>query len=502
MTLLSPNWPMISLRAFSTSLSRPRNKERLKRLGSILQKGKVTPSDPLPPTPTSTNALQDCVARHIDDINKSFDTVGYMSRDDITIQENLDGNAQFGTYPSQHFLNRKRVIRSLPDEIDLLETPGAEVDRIFNDISRLDADPALHAKQMKQYSIQYRDLITRYRIGRNLHDWCRAGRRGERFAPLRAMDRTFANLYEYNVVGFDRSILGVPLRPHSMPSSPETRCPFPKELISDIRPFETKVPVHKKDANKADPEQMRECVTPYDLRSLPEYAALREEGIPIMVDDVDDYQNLEHDLFHLVSQLEKAVLELRDQLDLEITQRRMLTGGSLVGFSARKVKTSEFVLVSKTRDYSFMRRRVGLYDYRHFDMLPVYGFLLSTYKHHNLLYKHLFKVLLINLDEHIDVLMRIKYQLPDDAQNFLRKLYGQINLVIKLKMLPQAHFHRMKMSQDFDAVVFKRIRSLNFLRIIWLKPPGAAPKRNYKNGRRLSQRLAVGRLIQAKMIWI
>lgn len=493
-------------RAFSLTLAARKNKDQLKQLGNFLQKGKVAAADgkivpvhakPSAPDSAEMSALDECVDRKLDELDDSFATVAYMDKNDIKIQENFDEGRQFGAYPLLHFFNRKAVIRSLPDEIDLLETPWEEVQRVYAELQKLDDDQAVHSKYMKKYGIGHNDLIMRFRIGRNLYDLCKTGRRGEKYELPKALDRVFKNLYQYDVIGFDRSIVGVPLR-----AAKGAADAFPPELIRDIKPFLTKVPVHKVDVNSMDDDLKRECITPYDPKPLPAEEVLRDVGKPLFLDNIDDYQRFEHPLADLVSQLEKAVLQLRDQLYLEITQKTMHSGLGFVSFNSPRIKLSEYVLVLKNHDSSTATGPMTSYRFKFFDLVPVHGLLLTSIKHHNCLYKHFFKVILINLDEHIDVLMRVKYKLPDEAQTFIRRLYGQINRVIKLKMLPMTHRHRMRVSLQFDSVLYKPMTHTNFLRIYWLRRPGRSGTRDpLKKLRRQLLKLNLLRLNLAKLLW-
>lgn len=217
------------------------NKDQLRKLGSILQKGKVgdqadnetrkgtalkIDSRPeVPPSEADELPLDLAVKENIDELEDSYETIAFMTKDDVLIQENLDDGGQFGSFPSQHFLDRKALLRSLPDEVDLLDTPWEEIERIYSTLNRLDEDKAVHAKYMKRFGIEENDLLTKLRLGKNLDDMCKAGRRGEKYDVPKGLERVFKRLYPYNVVGFDRSLLGVPLRngKHSLKSDNEER---------------------------------------------------------------------------------------------------------------------------------------------------------------------------------------------------------------------------------------------------------------------------------------
>lgn len=467
------------------------NKDQLRKLGSILLKGKVgeqsdkdtrkgtalniQSKQEAPPSTADELSLDLAVKENIDELEDSYETIAFMTKDDVLIQENLDAGGQFGAFPSKHFLDRKALIRSLPDEVDMLDTPWEEIERIYSTLNRLDEDKAVHAKYMKRFGIDEKDLMTRLRLGKNLDDMCKAGRRGEKYDVPKGLERVFKRLYPYNVVGFDRSILGVPLRNgrHSLKSNDEdkARKQIPEELVRDSRPFDTKVPVHKIDVNFFEEDQLKESISPYDLKPLPPEDLLRSIGKPMLFDDIDNYKKIEHPSVELLDRIERETLTLKDSLYLEIARKMIPSNTDVVNLNAPKLRTSEYVIALKDHHATALSGPSLSYRYKYFDLVPIYGMLLTSRKHCNNLYKHLFKVILINLEEHIDVLTRIKYKLPEESQAFLGKLYAKIHRVISDKLMPMAVDCRLKFSIEYQAVIHKHITTLNFSRLYWLKAP-------------------------------
>ncbi|KAF3993426.1 hypothetical protein FT663_00449 [Candidozyma haemuli var. vulneris] len=471
------------------------NKDQLRKLGSVLSKGKVGESTDKetrkgtalnistknlpPPSTIDESALDLAVKENIDELEDSYETVAFMTKDDVQIQENLDSGGQFGSFPSKHFLDRKALIRSLPDEVDMLDTPWEEIERIYSTLNRLDEDKAVHAKYMKRFGIDEKDLMTKLRLGRNLDDMCKAGRRGEKYDVPKGLERVFKRLYPYNVVGFDRSILGVPLRTgkHSLKSDDDenARKQIPEELVRDVRPFDTKVPVHKIDVNFFEEDQLKESISPYDSKPLPPEDLLRNIGKPLIFDDIDNYKKIEHPSVELLDRIEREALTLKDSLYLEIARKMIPSGTDVVNLNAPKLRTNEYVVASKDHHATTLSGPTLSYRYKYFDLVPVYGMLLTNRKHCNNLYKHLFKVILINLEEHIDVLTRIKYKSPEESQAFLGKLYAKIHRVVSDKLMPMAVDSRLRISLDYQAVIHKHIASFNFSRLYWLKAPQKPP---------------------------
>lgn len=464
------------------------NKNELKKLGSFLHKGKVgkgnggnlenprTSADlDLDPAPEQGRelALDLVVKENIDELEDNFETVAYMTKDDVAIQENFDQGNQFGSFPSEHFLDRSALIRSLPDEIDIFETPWEEIDRVYLLLRKLDEDRSLHQKYIQKFGIDPNDLITKLRMGSNLNDMCKAGRRGDRYEMPKGLERLFKRLYQYNVVGFDRSILGVPIRGgrHGDKGNKNGSGSFPVEMISDMRPFDTKVPVHKVDVNFFSDDQLKESILPYDSKPLPPEDLLRDVGKPLFFDTIDNYRKVEHPSLEFLTRVEKETLSLKDLLYLEIARKMIPTGVEAINSNMSKMKTNEYVIASKDHDATPTSGPTKSYRFKNFDLIPIYGIVLGTVRHYNNLYKHLFKVILINLDEHIDVLTRIKYSLAEQSQAFMGKLYDKIHRIISTKLMPMAVGHRLKVPRKYHAVLHKHILSLNFLRICWIKKP-------------------------------
>lgn len=487
------------------------NKNDLKKLGGLLHEGKVgdesAPSarksteldlDPKsPPTPPAQLALDAAVNKNIDELEDTFETVAFMTKDDVAIQENFDQGNQFGSFASDHFLDRKALIRSLPDELDILNTPWEEIDRIYKLLKTLDEDRSVHLRYVRKFGIDPNDLITRLRMGNNLEDMCKAGRRGERYEMPKGLERVFRRLYQYNVVGFDRSIVGVPMRSsrHGKWADLDAPGSFPVEMISDMRPFDTKVPVHKVDVNFLDDDQLKESILPYDPKPLPPEDLLRDVGKPIFIDNIDNYRKVGHHLAAFLDKIEKETLSLKDLLYLEVARKMIPTGVDVLNVNAPKMRTSEYVIASKDHDATTNSGPTTSYRFKNFDLIPIDGMVLATTKHHNHLYQHLFKVILINLDDHIDVLTRIKYTLADEAQAFMRKLYGKIHRMISMKLIPMALEHRLKVPPKYHAVLHKHMVSLNFLRLCWIRKPFVGlrlERKNFsKNVRRKAQGLNV-----------
>lgn len=472
-------------RPFSTSLPRRKDdyKKQLKNLGSVLLQGKVGDDRPLTQLELETPdrddlSLDAAVKENIDELEDCFEKVAFMTKDDIAIQENLDGGRQFGGFSSEHFFDRRELIRSLPDEVDVQNTPWDEIHRVYRLLERLDRDAAVHAKYLKKFGIDDNDLITKLRMGHNLRDMCSSGRRGEKYEIAKGLERVFKKLYRYNVVGFDRSLVGVPLRTgkHAMVPGRDNEQDVPAELIRDMRPFDTKVPVHKVDVNFLDEDQLKESISPFDAKPLPAEELLRDVGKPIFFDSIDNYRKVDHPSVEVLDKIEKETLQLKDALYLEMARKMAPGGPDVVGFNSPKLKTNEWVIAARNHDATTVSGPTTSYQFRQFDLVPIYGMVLATVKHYNNLYKHLVRVMLINVDDHVDVLTRIKYQLAHEADAFTRKLCGKIHRIVADRLMPVALQHRLRVPKQYHAVLHKHNLMGNFLRICWVRKPGVGLK--------------------------
>lgn len=191
----------------------------------------------------------------------------------------------------------------------------------------------------------------------------------------------------------------------------------------------------------------------------------------MLFDDIDNYKKIEHPSVELLDRIERETLTLKDSLYLEIARKMIPLNTDVVNLNAPKLRTNEYVIALKDHHATALSGPSLSYRYKYFDLVPVHGMLLTSRKHCNNFYKHLFKVILINLEEHIDVLTRIKYKLPEESQAFLSKLYGKIHRVISDKLMPMAVDCRLKFSLEYQGVIHKHIKSLNFSRLYWLTVP-------------------------------
>lgn len=461
--------------SLSRNVSKNNNKIQLMALGNILLKGKVgqkdTENKPDKEVPVShkpanyQNFIEDFVDAHAQELEESSSKIGYMSKNDIKLQELLDSGRQFGGSGSGLVLRRVALINSLPEEIDIIDTPWEEIDRIYGILKELDNDQGIHFKYKKRLAIDTKSLLAVR--NKKLTDMCKFARRDQKRQML-ALDLAFEGIFKYNVVGFDRSLAGVPLQTgkHAFTDKKKGE-QFPVELLEDARPFDTKIPIYKKEVNFMEDDALEETLMPHDVKPNSPEELLLMEGKPIMIQNIDDYNSLDHMLQEaLKEKVENEIFNLQRMLSSELSRKTMSYFLSL-----KELKKNEFLLVSKSPLASKYTGPTFKYQLKYFDLIPFYGTMLTTIKHRTNLTRHLYKVVMLNLNEQIDTLTRIKYKLLTDRKAFLDRTHAQVHLLIKDKLLPMILQDRIAVPQDVIAATHKYVSNSSFLRIYWLRKP-------------------------------
>lgn len=462
-------------RCFSTSSKRTeKNRIQLKQLGNILLKGKVGKQGDSNPAASSgkTKALQKKQSRSLDEFVKLYSKeleessliLGFMSKHDIKIQTSLDEGRQFGSHPSSVALRRHETIARLPDEIDLMKTPWEEIEKIYRALKDLDNDQGVHYKYKKRLSIDTKSLLSIR--NKRMTDLCKFARRDQK-TQLLALEQALESTYHFNVAGFDRSFAGAPLNgsKNGFKSEKSKTLEIPVELIGDLSPTSTKVRIHKKEVNFMEDDALEETLMPHDIKPNTPEDFLLLEGRPIMIENIEDYRTLDHELESLKTQIEEEIVKMQRMLSSEITRS---TIPLFLGLN-REIKTNLYLLVSKIPFATKYTGPTFKYALNYFDLIPYYGSLLTTTRHYRHLYRHLFKVVLINLSEQMDSLIRIKYKLSEDRSTFMKKTYNQIHQTVETKLMQLVLKKRLHVPTHYTVFLHKKLTSGSFLRIYWLK---------------------------------
>lgn len=420
-------------------------------------------------------------------LQEAYELVAYMTVDDLAMQNNFDEGRQF-SFPSEHYLDRKEITRKLPDEIDLMNCGSIDLDKIYDDLRKLDCDKSVQLKYFKKYLKNHDDLIVNLIQEFNGIDKKFKLLRRNEVSSLSLSPSAFyhnENLFNhtYNVVGFDKSISGLPL--YSGKFKPVESC-YPKEFIEDLQMFRKKIPVQKRDLNFLELEKDSVCIDPKVLlkaksdESLgPEkldsfMSAIYKKGVPeftIEHKNIHDYKTLPPISMGLNEIFENEVTQLRKFLQGEIKLHSNKSCSRVLMFANQDIKSNQFKLCEISRK-SLMNTAsfyVVSYDMKEFNAFPNYAWVLSSRRQLKNLRNHLFKLFLINLEDQMDILIRIKYYNAKDMNSFIDHIKSIIASSVQLKLVKPIMEYTKDASPGIycDASVYKPSKHSVFKRIYW-----------------------------------
>lgn len=435
-----------------------------------------------------------------DKLQQLYESVAYMTPEDLLIQENLDEDLPFNSFESLHYLDRKSLLRGIANEIDIFNTPMSEIKRIYEDLTKLDDDRSVQLKYFKRYLKNYDDpVIQLLQQFNKINDKFKLLRRREidnlALAPNAFLYRENLCDLPYNVLGFDRSITGLPLRT-SEKNKLTDKC-YPQEFIEDLQMFRTKIQPNKRDlnfieidetSNTIDPSKLGKKNTGGSLNSRFEFSkflnSLYEElEFPknaIYIKDIKKYQNLEIFSTYLINEIEYELLQFKKVLQKEIEMFMASSGSKILIFSHQDLKFNQFKLgENETKPNSELQTAPKLnnslviinYNFKNFNLIPGYGLIINSRRQYHSIYKHLFKIFLINLEDQIDTLFRIKYYNQSKMKKFMKSNKLKIHNIIKDKLIKIVLDKRVvnkTNSKGVDALIYKPNDSIAFKRIYWL----------------------------------
>lgn len=419
-------------------------------------------------------------------VQEAYETVAYMSVDDLEIQRNLDQGKQF-SFPSEHYLDRKKIIRSLPDEVDLFDLSGINLEKIYKDLRRLDEDKSVQLKYYKKYLRNYDDLINNLIQEFNGINSKFKSLRREEITNLSLAPSAFyykENLFNqpYNVIGFDRSISGLPLRTGK---NRLTDVCYPKEFVEDLQMHRKKIPMHKRDLNFLEEEKDSVNIDPRYLNKRPirnEYDdnfnkfldIIYENEVPeftIHYENVNQYNILPNISQDLYDDFENEIFQLRSFLQGQIKSHITKSGSKILLFGNQEIKTNQFKLceVIKPNHLNTSSLLVINYNVKLFNVFPNYSALLNSRRQMKNLSNHLFKLFLINLEDQIDTLIRMKYHDSKDMKNFMKHLKSTIKSTIKNKLIPSciSNINQRQPYSHIEAFIHEVSPNSPFKRIYW-----------------------------------
>lgn len=445
-----------------------------------------------------------------------YNSISYMSIEDLMIQQNLDEGKQFKSFPSEHYLDRKQLLKDIPDEIDIRNTPLSKIHKIYKNLDKLDEDKTVHLKYYKRYLNNYADPI--------IHLLQEFNGINEKFKLLRRneLDSLSLNpgsyLYKenlfnlpYNVVGFDKSISGFPLRTgkHRL-----TDISYPQEFIQDLTTNKDKIKVHKKDLDFIEFNENSSSINPSNLISPHDsvfntplqnhnqkfdrfinliYNELEVPKNFILVDNINDYKILKFrflNKFNSILETEINTLKGSLQKEIELVLSSGNSSNNLLLFNQQFFKTNAFKLCDFLRDNDpssannnhsngdgneseAKGKNPGLpaanvliisYNIKEFNLIP-YNYLINKSRRtERKLFNHLYKLFLINLTDQIETLSRLKYS--NKKQIFLNNLNVKISNTIKYKLMNLLHsINEFKTIPVDETVIFKPYGNKNFKRV-------------------------------------
>lgn len=467
------------VRHFSQShtLLKDSKRNALRSLGNSLLKGEVK------------NQAQEATS----EIQQIYESISHMTSEDVQIQHNLDQGAQFQTFDSDHYLDRKRLIREIPDEIDIFTASDEEIKRTYDNLDQLDKDKSVQFKYYKRYLKRYDDPVSHLiQLFNGIDSKFKMLRRRE-IDNLSLSPGSFyykENLLSnpYNVVGFDRSISGFPLRSgkNKLDSS------YPQEFIEDLQMYRKKIPVQKRDLDFIEPEEAPYNVDPSRLTRH------NKSEMDSILDDINHEMTATRNTFSIRSirdyqpipirnslqaSIEREILEMKLQLQKEIEATMTTKGSRLLMFNQDEIRTNfyKFCEAKSFKPASGSSLIIVNYNIRELSILPPFYFTMNSRKQQRGVHRHLMKLFMINLEDQIDTLMRIKYQNDSDISKFMKKLANNIRKVISTKLSEVFE----KKVLDVDAVVYKPLLDKPFKRILWSNNEArrivnAKQKYNYK----------------------
>lgn len=413
-------------------------------------------------------------------LQHSYESVAYMSAEDISIQRGFDNKGPFSSFPSSHFIDRRAILRNLPDEIDAFSALNTDLNNIYGKLHALDSDRAVQLKYYRRYLKNYGDPVARLLQQFNRID--------EKFKRLRRYEAEkllldpgafFYNMnlcnVPYNVVGFDRSVSGMPLQL----AKNRLNKSLPQEFIEDLVLQGPKIRLHKRDLNfkdetthTVDPALLHRHRSDDLARHL---ETVREKmKLPrnlVVVPDVSRYRLVDIGLLYLANETEIRILALKRLLQDDIVDH-MVNGGPREMMSRPlNLLNNHFLLCEDVvRSERFNLSLVFFkYAVKTFNLIPIYGLLLNTRRQVRYLHTHLVKIALLNVEDQVDRLCCIKHRTPPEMRRFMADVRSRVNTIVR-DLLRIALEDRLGRNAAQDALIHNANEPSSFRRIYWTNP--------------------------------
>lgn len=521
-------------------------------------------------------------------ISEVNEKVSRMSLSDLQIAKNFNlGRGMFAQDHGQS-LDRRALIREIPDEIDLADkNQMIKLNDTYKKLTLLDTDRDVHNKYFRRYLGTDDEFTVMQQDLNNIGAKFKLLRRGQQQLDLSldgVMFEPHVNNFNlpHNVVGVDCTLNGLPLYKLS-----RGRAFLPQEFVRDLQPFETKVVVHKRDADfvEEDGGVMQEYHSKNSHRSKRSFetdddftdlkSALTEvlnSVSPLMAKSIEI---VEVPSKKSVNSVEKTVEESVDaassastEISETISETTSTDSPSLS--KTTHYQTSSFLPVENIHNYNIinlhshrnprgilpdlikmevlaiqlglqheieqvmtiqanvksmfygskpfkvnafkLRNKVPAVDafesaltyyHKDFNLLPNYSLILNSLAQLNRLRTHLLKIFLINLQEHIEILFRIKYDTELKQNKFMEELVRDINekvindrLIPKFDTLARKNIYSKQEQVSragYDALIHSPYKNGPFKRIYWLNNKFTKKNRRRAHGDKSSMRILTSR---------
>ncbi|KAI5964311.1 uncharacterized protein KGF55_002253 [Candida pseudojiufengensis] len=460
----------------STLYKDEKSKQMLKILGVSLQEGKIENNEEKEEE-EETNQKQQNTKSQTQEEEEDFldstpqlpdyESISNMSNKEFLYQLALDGNRPFMSHENKNRIDSKKILKQIPDQINLQDTSDlsmTKINEIYENLKKLDSNKEMHEKYLKRYFYDYNnDLILLGQTIRGIQTKFKMLRRNEidKFNPENVIYEYINDKMKlpYNVVGFDRSLIGLPIRENL-----DSKI-YPREFIQDLPSYSNKINVKKFDLNfmekdgsiNIDPNRVTSLKELYDyenknynsdkggIYSQPnnqvnkithEYLS-NKLGIPrnyIQIPNTEDYKRLKLNNHQITNRIEQEIRIMKNLLMKEIKTTIENSNAVLLSNKDEKItndyiKSNSFILceIKNTKQGT-------IYIWKSFNILPIYFLLPLNKRRERNLKNHLFKLFLLNLEDKIDILFKIKYDSKRDFQKFMKILTKNIGHTIKFRL--------------------------------------------------------------------
>lgn len=459
-------------RVFSTvsCLRNEKLRQKFSNLGLSLLKGEVKNEEPV---------IDKKQEEALNPLNESYDMISHLNRDDLQVQLQLDGGRQLFLAEGNHFINRTKILNTIPDKIDIQDKSMTikELNDIYSKLDSLDNDKTVQMKYFKRFAGYHPNHMDILRQEYNRIDL--------RFKSLRRRDTdvvyltngkltSYDNIIknQYNVLGIDRTISGIPLKDNDDIN-------LPKEFVEDVNTFvdgENRF-IHPAKLDVDYHEQSHKVsVNPrLTLGARNNIKSVRKTppGI-VKVESIDDYNKIDL-LDYLKPKIEGRIQIMKETIYNQIN--KIFDASYLLFPQPRILNFHVFKLYEEKINYG------AIITYKHyfteFNTFPVSTVIGRSRRNKRLTRNFLFKLMRLHLGQLVKTLGDLKFSQSHDAKkvgkflpseegkNFINDSHKDFRDIINEELMPL--FKPLVLNPKYDALVYTPFGKGSFSRIYWLK---------------------------------